>query len=441
MNVATGPRKHFKIKFRKGFHIVYRVAKQLSKVLIRRRMPVSNIVYYPSVKDEKTLGDLVNRASWYLPASGCSTVKVKIPMDSKLLKTNTGLPAPPKSQCNYVKHNANVASVDYKRIRLSEFDSILIWDKKNILNPRLWPYLAKIEIIDPSYFHTVESATYQGLYNYTLKSKDKDYLNELSKKNFLELLEKVSGCKTGYVFGTGPSLDRAEEFDYSNGFCVVCNSIVKNKKLVQHIKPQLLVFADPVFHFSPCLYSAEFRRLAWEAINDLDCYVMVPANSLPLYLAHYPELKRKIIGMSIYYPDFKDKIMSWLLSKNKYNFPTKDKFFVYFSRNILTMFMLPVVSSVVNKIYIIGADGRKSNEKYFWQHSPSSQITDLMQTAFNTHPSFFRDRVYSDYYKEHCRFLEGLIEYGESLGKEYYILTPSYIPVLAKRQVVGGNNH
>ena len=99
----------------------------------------------------------------------------------------------------------------------------------------------------------------------------------------------------------------------------------------------------------------------------------------------------------------------------------------------MTMLMLPVASTVADETYMIGADGRSQGEKYFWKHNPSAQFDDLMDSAFATHPSFFRDRIYSDYYNEHCRYLEGLVAYGETRGKTYYSQTPSLIPTLAKR--------
>jgi hypothetical protein len=72
-------------------------------------------------------------------------------------------------------------------------------------------------------------------------------------------------------------------------------------------------------------------------------------------------------------------------------------------------------------------------KKYFWKHSSSAQFSDLMQTVFETHPSFFRDRNYKDYYEEHCDTLKKLIEFGEKKGKKYFSLTNSYIPVLKDR--------
>ena len=121
--------------------------------------------------------------------------------------------------------------------------------------------------------------------------------------------------------------------------------------------------------------------------------------------------------------------------KRDFNFPTCDNFYVKASDNILTLFMLPIASAVAEKIQIIGSDGRQKNENYFWKHSSSAQFDELMQTVFDTHPSFFRDRVYTNYYEVHCKILNNLIEYGESLGKNYISLTQSYIPALEKRHV------
>jgi hypothetical protein len=97
------------------------------------------------------------------------------------------------------------------------------------------------------------------------------------------------------------------------------------------------------------------------------------------------------------------------------------------------MLMLPVASSVAEEIYIIGADGRQPDEKYFWKFSPKAQFDDLLETVKAVHPSFFRDRNYSDYYQRHCQELENQIIFGEKLGKKYYSLTQSYIPVLKRK--------
>jgi hypothetical protein len=102
--------------------------------------------------------------------------------------------------------------------------------------------------------------------------------------------------------------------------------------------------------------------------------------------------------------------------------------------NIMTLLMLPIASSLTDRIHIIGADGREEDESYFWEHSDIAQYDDdMMKTAIDSHPSFFRDRIYTDYYDQHIQTLEKMIAYGERQGLEYISLTESYIECLQNR--------
>jgi hypothetical protein len=56
-----------------------------------------------------------------------------------------------------------------------------------------------------------------------------------------------------------------------------------------------------------------------------------------------------------------------------------------------------------------------------------------MQTVFDAHPAFFRDRDYADYYEQVCDDLEALIQFGESHNKVVRAATPSWIPALRAR--------
>ena len=452
MNVATAPRERIKINMRKimayGYYGMGKVLKSLGGDAGR---VIRHVIYYPVVKDIGTLADLVNRISWYLPQSDFSKVKVSIVADPQFANTNLDSLVPPPSQQAYIGQRDDIHLIEPRAANLSQADAIMLWDRRSMFEPRLLRHLAKVTMVDPWFYYIMEAVLWVRLYFQTVDNEQKERLSELSRRNFQALLNQVARCKQGYVFGTGPSLERATEFSYDGGFCVVCNSIVKNKALLRHIKPQLLVFVDEAFFFSPCRYSAEFRRLMLETVEEFQCYIMIRDHQVPLLLAHYPQLESRIIGMPA--PGVWDmsvrQIMRMLLHKptrmpfptkipgheEKWNFPTLDKFYVRVAPSVMPGLMIPVVSSVCEEIYIIGADGRKPDENYFWTHSQSSQFGELMQTVFDTHPSFFRDSDYTDNYKEYCQFFEELVHYGESLGKRYYSLAPSYIPALAKRLV------
>jgi hypothetical protein len=96
--------------------------------------------------------------------------------------------------------------------------------------------------------------------------------------------------------------------------------------------------------------------------------------------------------------------------------------------------MLPIAGSLASTIQIAGCDGRNPNEDYFWQHNRQVQYADdMMQSAFSTHPAFFRDVDYGGHYNLHCQQLEELCRYIESQGREIEPVTPSWIPALRNR--------
>src|SRR5207249_6022109 len=102
-----------------------------------------------------------------------------------------------------------------------------------------------------------------------------------------------------YVFGTGPSLARATEFTYGDGVRIVCNSIVRNPDLLEHIKPHFIAAADVVFHFGPSRYAAEFRRDLMSALQSTGAYFLVPEQLAPLMFSLYPELVDRTIAIPL----------------------------------------------------------------------------------------------------------------------------------------------
>jgi len=425
MDVAHAPRDIKRIKILSLLNFGHKAYQKMITELFGEKQ-ISKIVLCPVINDIEQLSDIINRISWYLPIEKeqSNNVQITLGLGSNLTnwKRNPQDLHEPKAQKRYITTLDHINFVDETVLdkEVSQADVILIWDTSRMPPLKILGNLHKIHIVDPNYYSHTESSNYQGFFDRTRTSDQHQKLTELSLRNYTTLLDQVKECSSATVFGTGPSLNLALKFDFLGGFNIVCNSIVKNRILLDYIKPQLLVFADPVFHFSPSKYSVEFRRHALKAIHDNNCFCLVPEGRVALLLAHYPELKNRIIGMPTL--------------RRSFNFPTCENFYVKASDNILTLFMLPIASAVAKKIQIIGSDGRQKNENYFWKHSSTAQFDELMQTVFDTHPSFFRDRIYTDYYENHCQFLNDLIEYGESLGIKYISLTQSYIPALEKRQ-------
>jgi len=427
------------------------LAKRLSN---DSKKTIDNIVYYPVIKDKTKLADLANRISWYYPQSEFSNAKIFLLVDETLGEIPIEDLETPPAQERYIGISKNIQFLNESEYDLSEADAIMLWDQKFRYSPSIIRKLAKVHVVDMMYYFSIEADTSRRMYAKTVHNEFKNNLLNLSKKNFKNMLLKIKEFERGYVFGTGPSLDRAMEFDFSDGFRVVCNSIVKNEQMMDHIKPHLLVFGDPQHHTSPCKYAAAFRKAAVEAVSNFDCYILTEDYHLSLLLAHYPALKDRIIGIEApgVWELSLSEIISMLFTRphklpwfdkipghdEMYNFPTLDKFYVRLTGSVLPSYMIPTVSSVCNEIFIIGADGRnphgrKPDETYIWSYSSACQFNDLIETAFKTHPSYFRDRPFTEDFNIYCDNFDKLIQYGESLGKKYYTLTPSFIPALAKR--------
>ncbi len=373
---------------------------------------IKKVIYYPAISELGILADIVNRASWYFPESALSNVDIFIPIKDNLIGTELKCLEHPPYQFNCIGRNNNISLISEGQINLTTADAIMLWDARLAWSVPIIKNLFKVSIVDPYYYFSVEADTNSRMYYDTLSSNAKKEMTKLSKKNYEDLLKKVKKYNRAYVFGTGPSLDLAEEFDYSDGFNLVCNSIVKNKDLLEQIKPHLLVFGDPQFHMSLCKYADIFRKNVLDAVDNYGCYILTEHYHMPFLLTHYPELCDKLIGieapgvweMSI------GEIAEMVLKRphkipwfdkipghnEKYNFPSLEKFYVRLTGSVLPSFMIPVASYVCDTIYIIGADGRdpkgrKPDNTYVWSYSSAAQFEDFMQSA--PYPLFFRCRT------------------------------------------------
>lgn len=367
---------------------------------------------YPVINEVTILEEILHKLSFSLPSS--KEISIIVPIDNSLRNTDLSF---------YSNEYKNITYIEEDKIEnYISNNIILIHSMKDLNNFQVLEKASRIEIIDKEYFSDIEAETLRNLYYRTLTSESKNIFTEISKENFEKFRLRNIHKKQAFCFTTGPSFDSYSNFIFpKNSLIVICNSIVKNDSFIKYMKEiDLITFADPVFHFGPSDYAEIFRKDVLNLLKTSEAYISVPEINVPLMIKHYPELKNRIIGIK---------------SESVWNLPSKKKLYVKNTSNILTLLMIPLASSVADTIFILGADGRNSNEKYFWNHSSSAQYTDYMETVFKAHPSFFRDRVYEDYYKEHCKTLENLIQYGEFLGKVYLSITKSFIPALENRWI------
>ncbi len=423
MNVAEKRRNIPQILFLHTFNKLLKIPKKLSKI----NEDITDLLFYPKIEDLKTLANIMNRVTWYLPNHSNLKINIFSEIRTESINFKELVNSLPEYYHSFMRQDIvdtiNIIDNNIEET-LESSNLILIWDKSALKDPTIIKYLSKVAIVDPTFYSHTESSFYREL-NYKCMSrthKENNYKNYIEK--FKNLQEIASQYKDGTVFGSGPSLEKATNHNFENSFTIVCNSIVKNKKLLEHIRPNVIVFADPVLHFGVSKYSYEFRKHLAEAVIKYEAYCIVPEHSAELVERNMPSISKYIIGIPT--------------NANKVTFPTESNFTVKSSSNILTLLMLPIASALFKKINIIGSDGREKNEKSFWKHSSASQFNDLMETVYKSHPSFFRDRIYTDYYRRHVKYLEEIISAGEMVGKEYFSLEDSFIEVLQERRINNG---
>jgi len=377
---------------------------------------MANAVVYPPVVTAEEAGDLINRLKWHLSGSGCSvTIPTELPLSD--FGPANGVPAGQRSYSS-LELDVDLVPPSAAPGRLSRANAIVLWSAGHFLRPSIWARANRVFVVDPCFYLSTECIAYARLSSRAFSDVcDVDTL----RCNYRSFYDRFHGVENAFLFATGPSIEYPSE-----SLKVICNSLVKNEELVDHIKPNVVVFSDLAFHLGPSEYAAQFRQDAMSVIEKYDCWCIVQDLLAPLLLARYPFLARRLIGLPV------------RRVKGHPNFPTPERFYSDKCRtNIMTMLMLPVGSAVARNVYVLGNDGRKPDEKYYWKHSSANQYVDLMATVVDTHPSFFRDRVYTDYYEGVVRNIEQIIAYGESLGIRYFSLTPSHVRALSERQVGG----
>jgi hypothetical protein len=275
--------------------------------------------------------------------------------------------------------------------------------------------LHKCAVVDENFYSTEECTAWSYLYG-SYCGKD---FSELSRRNFSALAGKLKNNKSACCFLTGESFS-----DYKNHpetrdmIKVICNSVVKNDEFLDWLHPDILCFADPVYHFSWNEYSKTFREDVLKTVEKYGVYVIIPENMVALMLAHYPQLSEKIIGIG---------------RNGDFNFPSPQNLSVRVTDNILTYLMLPAASALADEIYILGANGRSPDDRMFWKHNSLVQYDGLMQKVVDAHPSFFRDRNYVQYQSGHDELMAALFAYGEARGKKYISLNESYLASISAR--------
>ncbi len=399
----------------------------IAKIIITApgNKPPFKLVVFPPFSDNTELLDFCYKIKYFLPKHLIGRVSIAI--TSTIPMASMELPIPDYLKATPIPINSfewikSCQKIRYQR-RLMEADYILIWDKKSQQNNLLIRKLEQKVIKLDRHELTWDGWVWSTLGN-TLISGERLTTPVEAQIRFNQYVKSLPKYKKAYVFGTGPSLDTAYQFDFSDGYRIVCNTIVKNQRLLKHISPHFIVAADAIYHFANNLHAYQFRRDLESALDLTQAMFLTSDFFVYLLKYHHPRIYSRTI------PVRTDLIG---MDPNGIYLDMKNNLAYTGLPNILNSLLLPLGTSLANEINLLGFDGRAPNEISFWQNSGANSYEELKPTIKAAHPGFFTGIDYEEYAHSQSNSAEKIMTLGEQMGKKYYCLNQSFIPAMQKR--------
>lgn len=397
---------------------------------------MSNIFIYPPLVEPKSLSSVVSRLAWYFkPYLNAIDSIIFVGARKTLNEVELAPLLDPLIARDFDAIKAKIHLMNREEfcdrlININiERDLLLIWDESAEKNAPPAVNVAIRALKSKQGFYRVDPLRtrmegsfylWAGLNRYA----DRSALVALNHQRIRQMISEIGQHEKAYIFGSGPSLsDFVAEHDFSDGVCVISNSIVKNRDILTATRPRVIAAADPLYHAGCSSYASAFRTELVNAMRETGAWFVCPMRDFAIYDAFLPpDLRQRIIGV----PFNKEASLPTNLAETFYFKPYP---------NVLTLALLPIASSLAGKIEIVGCDGRNlTDDSFFWSHDKKAQFNDKMSEIQAAHPAFFAID-YNDYYSDHCRDVEEVLTALEDAGKAVETVTPSMIPALHKREV------
>jgi len=178
-----------------------------------------------------------------------------------------------------------------------------------------------------------------------------------SKDCFVRIIKILKEMKLEkcYLFGTGPSLEKAIEMDWSDGYRIVCNTIVRDQSLWNHINPHIIVAGDAIYHFGPDSFARTFRDDLNKRLSETSTFFIYPDFFNSIVQREFPKLSDRLIPIPIG------------VHQNIHQDLTKN-FSLPQLGNVLPLLLLPVGCSLSKNINLWGFDERGLTDSLSWEN-------------------------------------------------------------------------
>ncbi len=233
------------------------------------------------------------------------------------------------------------------------------------------------------------------------------------------------GLLKSYIFGTGASLAQAIDRDWSDGYRIVCNTIVRDEKLWQHIDPHFIVAGDAIYHFGFTEFARTFRADLTKRLRETDTFFV------------YPDLFNEVVARE--FGEFENRLIPIPAGKHFDIHVDLTKLFALPALgNVLNILLLPLACTLSKNVYLWGFDGRALDDKLFWSNSTQHSYPELMSSLQEAHPAFFAHYLPPDkpgaYVKSvHGDQLDDALCTAEGRGWQFTMMHKSWTPTLQKR--------
>jgi len=251
---------------------------------------------------------------------------------------------------------------------------------------------------------------------------------KISKIKFIQNINKLKaqGLNKCYIFGTGPSLEKAIDCNFSDGYRVVCNTIVKDKLLWKHLDPNFIVAGDAIYHFGHTTCARMFRKDLLDRMQETpNTYFLYPQEFHTIVYRQFKLIEDRLIPVPIG-------------SYRYYHNDLVESFALPALGNVLQLLLLPLACTLSKNIYLWGFDGRAPHDKLFWSNSEKHSYSDHLPELQKEHPKFYEyftpkdepNKYINDNFGDE---MEKLLQLAEARGFHFTLMHKSWTSTLMKR--------
>ena len=188
------------------------------------------------------------------------------------------------------------------------------------------------------------------------------------------------------------------------------------------MRPQIVTFADPIFHFGPSTYAHQFQRALGRLAVRHDFTVVTLERYAALLRDRLPQLADRIVGVRLGLPYVAAELRPDVGHSRSKPYP-----------NILTMLMLPLAATFSRShraVRLRRTELRRRPTSGDTARRFSS--TRSSRTSSSSTPGFF-ELDYGDYYDQHVAAVEQMFLDIEFRGGRITPRTPSFMLPLRRR--------